>query len=118
MIQAFQKFSQSRVAKIFLAIVALSFMAFFGGGSWFRPHDPYAVIAEVGNLSIGRYEVAEKVQQQAQRFMAQSGGSMTREELLKAGLPQMVLNQLIQENLLSLEIEKLGLIVNDETLRH
>ncbi|HUX78744.1 MAG TPA: SurA N-terminal domain-containing protein [Alphaproteobacteria bacterium] len=117
MIQAFQKFSESRVAKVFLAIVALSFVAFFGGGSWFRPHDPNAVVAEVGNLSVSRYEFVEKVQQQAQRIMAQSGESMTREDMLKAGLPQIILSQLIQEILLNLEADHLGLTVSDETLR-
>ncbi len=118
MIQELQKFSQSRIAKVFLAIVALSFIAFFGGGSWFRPHDPNAVVAEVGNLSISRYEIAEKVQQQAQRFMAQTGEAMTREEILKTELPQIILTQLIQEILLNLEAEHLGLTVSDETLRH
>ncbi len=117
MIQAFQKFSQSRGAKIFLAIVALSFMAFFGGGNWFRPHDPNAVVAVIGDLSIGRYELAEKVQEQVQRLMAQSGESMTREEILKAGLPQMILNQLIQETLFNLESEHLGLTASDDTVR-
>ncbi|MBI2706864.1 MAG: SurA N-terminal domain-containing protein [Proteobacteria bacterium] len=117
MIQAFQKFSQSRVAKVFLAIVALSFMAFFGGGSWFRPHDPHAVVAEVGSLSIGRYEFAEKVQKQMQRIMAESGNSMNREDILKEGFPQMILAQLIQETLLNLEAAQLGLTVSDETLR-
>ncbi len=118
MIQSFQKFSQSRIAKVFLAVVALSFVAFFGGGSWFRPHDPTAILAEVGPLSIGRYELAEKVQQQAHLLMAQSGQSLTREELLKAGLPQRILNQLIQEILLNLESEHLGLTVSDEALRN
>ena len=40
MIQSFQKFSQSRPAKIFLAIVALSFVAFFGEGIGFNPVTP------------------------------------------------------------------------------
>ncbi|OJW51485.1 MAG: hypothetical protein BGO67_07015 [Alphaproteobacteria bacterium 41-28] len=118
MIQAFQKFSQSRVAKVFLAIVALSFVAFFGGSSWFRGHSPNAVVAEVGGLSISRYELAEKVQHQAQRIMAESGESLTREDIMKSGLPQIILNQLIQEILLNLETEHLGLTVSDETLRH
>ncbi len=117
MIQAFQKFSQSRFAKVFLAIVALSFMAFFGGGSWFRPHDPNAVVADVGNLSIGRYEFSEKVQKQAQHMMAESGTSINREDLLKIGLPQMILRQLIEDTLLNLEAARLGLTMSDETLR-
>ena len=117
MIQQLQKFSQSRIAKVFLAIVALSFIAFFGGGSWFRPHDPNAVVAEVGNLSIGRYELAEKVQQQAQRLMAKTGESLTQEEILKTELPQIILSQLIQDILFNLEVEHLGLTVSDETLR-
>jgi peptidyl-prolyl cis-trans isomerase D len=118
MIQAFQKFSQSRVAKVFLAIVALSFIAFFGGGSWFRPHDPNAVVAQVGNLSISRYDLAEKVQQYAHRINAQSGESPTKEQLLEAGLPQMILWELIQELLLNLEAKHLGLTVNDDVLRN
>ncbi len=117
MIQAFQKFSQSKVARIFLAIVALSFVAFFGGGKIFQPHDPNAVVAEVGNLSISRYEFSEKLQQQLQMIMAQSEGTIGREEVLKSGLPQMVLNELIQEILLNLEAEHLGLTVSDETVR-
>lgn len=118
MIQAFQKFSQSRIAKVFLAIVALSFMVFFGGGSWFRPHDPNAVVAEIGDLSISRYEFGEKVQQESQSLMTHSGQSMTQEDLLKAGVPQRVLSQLIQEILLNLEAEHLGLSVSDETIRN
>lgn len=118
MIQALQKFSQSRIAKVFLAIVALSFMAFFGGGNWFRPHDPNAVVAEIGDLSISRYEFEEKVQQESQNLMAHSGQSMTREDLLKAGVPQMVLSQLTQEILLNLEAESLGISVSDETIRN
>lgn len=117
MIQAFQRFSQSRVAKVFLAIVALSFMAFFGGGSWFRPHDPNAVVAEVGDLTIGRYDFAEKVQQQIQRFTAESEGKISREQILNAGIPQMVLEQMIQEILLNLESKNLGITVSDEAIR-
>ncbi|MBA3814058.1 MAG: SurA N-terminal domain-containing protein [Alphaproteobacteria bacterium] len=117
MIQAFQKFSQSRIAKVFLAIVALSFIAFFGGGNFFRPHDPNAVVAEVGNLAISRYELTEKVQQYAQRMAADSGKSPSREELLKADLPQMILWELIHELLLNLETKHLGLTVSDDILR-
>lgn len=117
MIQSFQKFSQSRIAKIFLAIVALSFVAFFGGGSWFRPHDPNAVVAQVGELAISRYELAEKVQQYSQRFGAQSGEAMTREQLLAAGVPQMILWGLIHELLLNLEAKHLGLTLSDDALR-
>jgi len=118
MIQAFQKFSQSRIAKVFLAVVALSFIAFFGGGSWFRSHNPHAVVAEVGNLAISRYELAEKVQQYSQRMAAESGASMTREQILRAGLPQMILGGLINDLLLNLETKHLGLIVSDEVLRN
>jgi len=116
MIQALQKFSQSRVAKIFLAIVALSFVVFFGGGSWFQRHDPNAFVAEIGGVSIGRHEFADKVQKQAQVMMTE--GSMNREDLFKAGFPQVVLSQLVQEILLDLEATHLGLTINDETVRH
>lgn len=117
MIQAFQRFSQSRVAKVFLAIVALSFMAFFGGGSWFRPHDPHAIIAEVGDLTIGRYDFAERVQQQVQRLTAESGGKFSQEQILSAGIPQMILGQMIREILLNLESKNLGITVSDEAIR-
>lgn len=117
MIQAFQKFSQSRVAKVFLAIVALSFVAFFGGGNWFRPHDPNAVVAEVGNLSISRYELATKVQQYVQRVSSQSGETPTQEQIFAAGVPQMILWGLIHDLLLNLEAKHLGLVISDDILR-
>ena len=118
MIQALQKFSQSWIAKGFLAIVALSFMVFFGGGSWFQSNDRHAVVAEIGSTAIGRQQFAEKVQQRVQQVMAQTGQSINREDLLKFGVPQMVLSHLIQEALLNLEAAHLGLTVSDASLRH
>lgn len=117
MIQSFQKFSQSRIAKVFLAVVALSFVAFFGGGNFFRPHDPNAVVAQVGALAIGRHELAEKVQQYSQRMAAHSGEAMTREQLLAAGIPQMILWGLIHDLLLNQEAKHLGLTLSDDVLR-
>lgn len=116
MIQAFQKFSQSRVAKVFLAIVALSFVA-FGGMSWFKQHDSNAVVAKVGELTISRYELAEKVQRYSQRLTAQTGESIPREQLLSTGIPQMVLWELIHDLLLNQEAKHLGLTISDEALR-
>lgn len=118
MIQALQKFSQSRTAKIFLGLVALSFILFFGGGNFFQPRDPYAVIAEVGGLSIGRNEFLQKVQLQVQQIMAKTGKSLTREEILNEGIPQVILEQLVQENLLNLETKNLGLTVSDEKIKN
>jgi peptidyl-prolyl cis-trans isomerase D len=117
MIQSLQKFSQSRIAKVFLAIVALSFLAFFGGGNWFRPHDPNAIVATVGDLHISRTEFAEKIQQYAQRVAAQSGKSITPEDIFKTDVPQMILGGLIQDLLLNLEAKHLGITVSDEVLR-
>lgn len=117
MIQTFQKFSQSRIAKVFLAIVALSFMVFFGGNSWFNSRNSHSVVAEVGPLPIGAQQLVEKVHQQIQLILAQSTKQMTREDLIQAGLPYMVLRELIQETLLTLEAEKLGLTVSDEDLK-
>lgn len=118
MIQALQKFSQSWIAKAFLAIVALSFMVFFGGGSWFQSSNRHVIVAEIGTTTINRQQFAEKVQQRIQQVMAQTGQSINREDLLKIGLPQMVLSHLIQENLLNLEAAQLGLTVSDASLRH
>jgi hypothetical protein len=116
MIQAFQKFSQSRVAKIFLAIVALSFIV-FGGSSMFRSHDPNAVVAQVGDVAISRYELVEKVQRYSQRIAAQTGESLTREQLLEAGIPYMILQSLVQDLYLDLEAKHLGITVSDDVLR-
>ncbi len=116
MIQSLQKFSQSKIAKIFLAVVALSFVAFFGGGNFFRPHDPTATIAEIGPLAISRFDFTQKVREQTQRIANETGENLTTEQLLESGLPQMVLNHMIQETLLNLEADNLGLVVSDETV--
>lgn len=117
MIQAIQRFSQSKPAKIFLAIVALSFIAFFGGGNWFRPKDPNAVIATVGDYTIGRGEYYQMVQRQMHQLMAQMGDSFSQEQALQLGVPQMVLQHQIQEVILNLESENLGLAASDDVVR-
>ncbi len=116
MIQLFQRFSQSRAAKIFLGLVALSFMV-FGGNSLLQRGGSHAVVAEVGSLSISRAELAKKVHDQVQAMMAQSPTSVTPDELIRSGLPQQVLDLMIHTSLLNLEATRLGLVVSDEALR-
>ena len=78
MIQTLQKFSQSRIAKIFLAIVALSFVAFFGSSNWLPSRHPHEIIAEIGTVTIDHRQFSEKVHQRAQFIMAQSTESLNR----------------------------------------
>jgi peptidyl-prolyl cis-trans isomerase D len=117
MIQSFNKFSQSRLAKVFLAIVALSFIVFFGGGSWFRSQQGTNVVAEVGGMPITLNELNKKLHQHAEYYQAHSGKTLTMEEMLAARLPELLLEQLVQEKLLSLETQHLGLTVSDDALR-
>ncbi|KAB2832729.1 MAG: hypothetical protein F9K49_07695, partial [Caedimonadaceae bacterium] len=72
---------------------------------------------EVGDLTIGRYDFAERVQQQIQRLTAESGGRISQEQILNAGIPQIILSQMIQEILLNLESKNLGITVSDAAIR-
>ena len=117
MIQTLQRFSHSRGAKIFLGIVALSFVSFFGGGSFFQKKHKNAVVAEIGSVAISSHELSAKVQEQAKIIMSQATQPISQEDLLRAGLPRQVLEQLVQITLLNLEATRLGLTVTDEDLR-
>lgn len=115
MIQTLQKFSESRLAKIFLGLVALSFISV--GADWFRTTDSNTFVAEVGTTKISGFDLNREVQEQANRIISQSSHSVTPEDLLKAGLPQEVLDQLVRDTLMTLEVNRLGLTVTDEAVR-
>ena len=102
---------------MFLSIVALSFIVFWGGERWFRSKDSRSVVVTVGDTAIGRYELATKVHQYAQTIADQTGQTPTKEQLFAAGIPQMILGDLIHNLLLDLEAKHLSLVASDDVVR-
>lgn len=111
MIQTFQRFSQSPIAKAFLIVVALSFGAFFGGSQFFGSRSQ--VVAEVGDISISAREFSLALEQQRRSFESLTGQSVSLEQMAQSGLVVSILNGLIAKALLDQEAKNLGLAVTD-----
>lgn len=112
MIQAFQKFSQSFVAKAFLVVVALSFAAFFGGSNYFGSRHAQSV-AEVGDMTISMRDFRHALEQEVRAIQARTEQTISAEDLVQMGLANSVLNTLISNALLDQEANSLGLAASN-----
>ena len=112
MIQAFQKFSQSFVAKAFLVVVALSFAAFFGGSNYFGSRHAQSV-AEVGDMIISMRDFRHALEQEVRAIQARTEQTISAEDLVQMGLANSVLNTLISNALLDQEANSLGLAASN-----
>ena len=112
MIQAFQRFSQSTIAKAFLIVVALSFAAFFGGSNYFGSRHAQSV-AEVGEMTISMRDFRHALEQEVRSIQARTEQPISSEDLLQMGLANSVLNTLISNALLDQEANSLGLAASN-----
>jgi len=114
MIQAFNHFSQSKFAKVFLLLVAASFGVFFGGSNYFTSQGTHKTIAEVDGVEITRSEFKTILEQQREAYQARTGQTLSNQDMFESGIVQNVLHGLIDNLLLDREAKELGLVVSDE----
>ena len=102
-------------SKLFLLLLAASF-ALWGVGDIFSPkQDP--TLAEVAHLEITANEFISNYQRIMSELNSTTNGKFTEEMAQSIGLPSQTLNQLIQEKVYDLEIEKIDLILPEKYLK-
>ena len=110
MMQYLRKSSQSWVMRIFLFILALGFVSFFGGNIgqfWGAGRDPVALT--IGSQKILSSEIIQRMQRIAANKLPPGTDLTPYKDMLK----QQVISQVVTETLLDLEVERLGLVVGD-----
>jgi peptidyl-prolyl cis-trans isomerase D len=121
MLQAIRTRAGGIVVKILFGLLILSF-GFWGvytRSSFFQdPKSPEAVVATVGARDIQSQELQAALQPALERLRAQLGGTLNPAQAKQLGIPEAVLDQLIDQSLLDQEAARLHLDLSDDVIRN
>lgn len=97
---------------VFILFVFVDF-----GGTVNRGSLPSEAAATVGGLEISYREFEQSYRQTEDAYREAFGGDFDRERANQMGLPMQVLNQLVNERILMLEADRMGLTVSPKEVR-
>ncbi|HEX3537660.1 MAG TPA: SurA N-terminal domain-containing protein [Stellaceae bacterium] len=119
MMQAIRTRAGSIIVKVLfgLLIISFGFWGIYTRSPSFTEKSPDTVIATVGDASIRAQDLQKSLEAAMQRLRAQTGGSITMEQVKQLGVLDGLLNQLVDRSLLDQETERLRLQVSDEVVR-
>lgn len=112
MIRKFNKYSSGIIAKIFLVIIALSFVS-WGIGDMFSSMGGANYVAKVGKQAISIPEFQQQMNQRMANYRQLLGTEYSPEIVKRLGLPQQVLAEMVNGILLQNEAESLGLKLSE-----
>lgn len=106
-----------------LGLVVLTFVAFYAT-DFVRDQNmvapgaasPTDVVAEIEGIDLTAGDFQRRYLNQVQMYQAQYGGSIDEQMLRRLGVPNQILDQMIEEEAALLEAERQGLEVSDEEL--
>jgi peptidyl-prolyl cis-trans isomerase D len=114
-LEAIRKHAQGWLAKVILALIAITF-ALFGVDSYMKGDKSGGVIAEVGDVGISREELAREIQTQSDRMRESLGPAFDPAVSETADFRQKVLDSLIERKALLQEAQKLRFLAPDAYL--
>lgn len=119
MMQAIRTRAGSIIVKVLfgLLIVSFGFWGIYTRSPSFNEKSPDTVIATVGDASIRAQDLQKSLEAAMQRLRAQTGGSITTEQIKQLGVLDGLLSQLVDRSLLDQETERLRLQISDDVVR-
>lgn len=120
MLQAIRTRAGGIVVKVLFGLLILSF-GFWGlytRSSYFQNEkSPDTVVANVGDREIHVGQLQAAVKPTVERLRAQFGGALDAAQIKQLGIPEAVLEQLVEQSLLDQEAAHLQLALSDEVVR-
>jgi peptidyl-prolyl cis-trans isomerase D len=116
MLQAIRSRASGIIVQILFGLLIITF-ALWGIGDIFRVQSTDNGVATVGDQKIQASEVADALRHQVERLRQATNASLTEEQIKQLGLPRNALNEVINQHLLDLEAQHLGLAINDDAVR-
>jgi peptidyl-prolyl cis-trans isomerase D len=116
MLETLRTASRTWVAKVILAAITIPF-AFFGIDSYFRSNTSADAIANVDDQKISRVEYDNAVKNQLDQFRAQFGGSIDASIMDNPEMRKSILDQLVDQRVLTKAIQTVNLRVSDQALK-
>jgi len=117
MLQTIRSRASGIIVQILFGLLILTF-ALWGIGDIFRVQSTDNSVATVGDQKIQASEVAEALRHQVDRLRQATNASLTEEQIKQFGLPRNALTEVINQHLIDLEAQHLGLSINDDAVRH
>ena len=115
MLEAIRKHAKGWLAKVILALIAVTF-ALFGVDSYMKGDGSGGAIAQVGDIGISREELAREIQQQTDRMRDTLGPAFDPAVAETADFRKQVLDSLIERKALLQEAQKLKFFAPDDYL--
>jgi peptidyl-prolyl cis-trans isomerase D len=111
-LEAIRKHAKGWLAKVILALIAITF-ALFGLNSYMKGDKSGGMIAEVGDVGISREELAREIQGQSDRMRQTMGAAFDPAVAETAEFRQRVLDSLIERKALLQDAQKLKFLAPD-----
>lgn len=112
MLQKFRAFSEGKIAKLFLAMILLSFVL-WGMGDMFR-HATAKYVAKIGSQEISAAEFDYALRDEMSRARAQFGPDLAN--LMMPNIKSNLVERMTNRVLLAREIQDLGFAVSDSVV--
>lgn len=112
MLEAIRKHAKGWLAKVILALIAITF-ALFGVDSYMKGDRSGGMVAQVGDVKISREELAREIQSETDRMREALGPSFDRSVTETADFRKRVLDSLVERKALLLEAQKLRFLAPD-----
>jgi peptidyl-prolyl cis-trans isomerase D len=108
--------NNKKIVQIFLALITLPF-AFFGVDSYVRNAGTGDAVAKIGDVKISQQQFQQAVREQQERLRAQMG-QVDPKILDTPEARKAILDDLVDQQLLTLEARKKGLLTSDGAIRN
>ena len=108
--------NNKRIVQVFLALITLPF-AFFGVESYVRSVGTGDDVARIGDVKISQQQFQQALREQQERLRNQMGGQFDPKMLDMPQARQAILDDLVDQQLLTLEAGKRKLFASDEAIR-
>ena len=115
MLEAIRKHAQGWLAKVILALIAITF-ALFGVDSYMKGDKSGGMVAEVGDVGISREELAREIQTQTDRMREAMGPAFDPAVAETADFRKQVLDSLIERKALLQDAQKNKFLAPDAYL--
>lgn len=115
-LEALRSRSSSILVKGLMVLLIISFAA-WGIGDYLSPRGGTGVVAKIGSTAIQTEIFERELQNEIARLRQALGPRFDRDQAKAFGVPQMVLNRMIEEALLDQTAARLGVIVTDDQVR-
>ena len=115
MLQAIRSKASSLVVKLLFGLLIVTF-GVWGIGDIFRQTDADAPVAKVGGRAITMSQMTVQVQKEIDRLKQLIGSSVDSAQAKQLGVVDQALQRLIGDDLVALEISRMGLAVGDDAV--